>query len=70
MKRGAPGALIFHEHSDAQFLVRWQRLPLGTGQPTQLIGDVRERNVRPDQSHRDFERLERDVATPGLKDRR
>src|SRR6478736_3215522 len=32
VKRGdAPDALILHEHSDAEFLVRWQRLPLGTG---------------------------------------
>ena len=46
VKRGdAPDSLILHQHPDAQFLVRWQRLPLGTGQPTQLIDDVRERNV-------------------------
>jgi hypothetical protein len=63
VKRGdPPGTLILHEHSNAQFLVRWQRLPVGAGQPAQFIGDVRERNVWPDESHRHVERLERDVA--------
>ena len=27
-------ALILHKHSDAKFLVRWQRLPLGTDETT------------------------------------
>ena len=36
---------MFHEHSDAQFLVRWQRLPLRTHQPTQFVIYVRQRNV-------------------------
>ena len=70
VKRGnAPDALILHEYPDAQFLVRWQRLPLCTDQPTQLIGDVRERDVRPDESYRHVQRLQRDVVAPGLEDR-
>ena len=69
-RAGPPGALILHKHSDAQFLLRWQRLPLGIDEATQLIGDVGERNVRSDESHRHSQRLERNVATSGLEDRR
>ena len=50
VKRGdAPGALILHQHSDAQFMVRGQRLPIRTDEATELIGDVGERDVRPDE---------------------
>ena len=63
MKCGdAAEALILHEHPDAQFLVRWQLPAIGPDQPTQLIGDMRKRNVRPNESHYQFERPECDVA--------
>ena len=37
---------MLHSHSDAKVLMRWQRLPVGTDEATQLIGDVGERHVR------------------------
>ncbi len=35
-----PHGTVFHEHSKAQFLVGWQRLPFGTDEAAEFISDV------------------------------